>query len=254
MLKCALLITLIVAVAVEAKSSKKGKGKGKWKLAWSDDFKGSSVDTSKWLVQNQYCGYPAEMEAYMASNTWVSNGFLYLEARSGTQSCDYYGTRYDKPYTSGQVTSRFLYSQKEGKFEVRAKLPRGKGMWPAIWLMPANKDSCWPTSGEIDIMENIGQDMKAWYSTYHYGPKCNNQPGYNDAVDHGSSTQWNPTDFDLSADFHTWTLEWKGTTMVWSIDGRAVKTLKEGEKDPKTGIAMKFPNEPFGFILNLAWW
>jgi len=119
--------------------------------------------------------------------------------------------------------------------------------------MPSKESYCWPLNGEIDIVEQVGADTKAWYATYHNGPKCNNDPTYDDDNDHGRATSWLPTTADLSSSFHEYAVEWDSKTIKWFFDGKLAKTVYAGQKDPdKTWITLNFPPHGMGFILNLA--
>jgi beta-glucanase (GH16 family) len=107
-------------------------------------------------------------------------------------------------YVSGVITTQPSFSQTYGYFEMRAKLPAGKSIWPAFWLLPL--DLSWPP--EIDIMESIG-DPSEYYATLHS----------NDEKDPG-------TKISISRDdFHTFAAEWDPKTVVWFVDGREVKRM-----------------------------
>jgi beta-glucanase (GH16 family) len=226
----------------------------KWKLTWSDEFNGKTIDKKKWDVLDSFRGNPpGEVQGYMAHNVKVKKGKLILSARRENANVKYYGKPYTVAYTSGRVESRFKFSQKYGRFAVKAKLPRGRGLWPAIWLMPNNdKKYCWPHGGEIDIMENIGNDMHASYTTYHYGTKCNNQDGFVDSVHHGRATKWINNGFDLSKGYHEYSVEWDKKSIKWYVDKKCVFTMQNNFKAPENGVVLKIPKHPFGFILNLA--
>lgn len=108
-------------------------------------------------------------------------------------------------YTSGLITTQPSFAQTYGYFEMRAKLPRGKGVWPAFWLLPA--DLSWPP--EIDVMESVGDPTKVYVTAHSkVGPK-----------DGG-------TEVSVSADaFHTFAVSWDRQQLVWFVDGREVKRL-----------------------------
>ncbi len=157
----------------------KNRPKPRWELVWRDEFDGDELDNAKWNIDV----WPQrkvndEDQAYTAraKNLRIEDGLLVIEAHNE----DYEGAK----YTSGRVHSAgkgdFLY----GRFEVRAKLPRGQGTWPALWMLPSdpfayattcdegdwqgNPDcDAWPNSGEIDIMEHVGYQMNHVHGTVH---------------------------------------------------------------------------------------
>ena len=108
-------------------------------------------------------------------------------------------------YMSGIITTQPSFSQTYGYFEIRAKLPAGKGLWPAFWLLPA--DQTWPP--EIDVLEVLGDNTAKLYTTVHYG-KNNTSKGIDNIVP------------DMSAAFHTYAVDWRPDTITWYFDGREV--------------------------------
>ncbi|HPH86433.1 MAG TPA: glycoside hydrolase family 16 protein, partial [Ferruginibacter sp.] len=138
------------------------------------------------------------------------------------------------------IITRDKKSFKFGRIDIRAKLPKGKGIWPAFWMMPQeNKYGGWPTSGEIDMMEMIGHEANKTYGTLHFGPgPGSTQLGGNTILSKGI----------FNDDFHLFSLEWKKDEISWYLDGKLFSTHTRAE----TGNA-KYPfNESFYFIINLA--
>jgi len=125
-----------------------------WKLAWSDEFNYDGLaDESKWDYHKGFA-YNREKQYYTrarAENARIEGGSLIIESRK---------EKYEKgEYTSARLHTWHKAEWLYGRVEVRAKLPTGKGMWPAIWMLGANQDKVgWPACGEIDIMENVGFD------------------------------------------------------------------------------------------------
>jgi len=122
-----------------------------WKLVWSDEFNGNSLDTSKWNFNVGGDGWGNnELQYYTdGENIKVLNGKLILEARNMT-----FG---GNEYTSARITTQGKASWTYGKIEARIKLPYGRGIWPAFWMLGENIDSAgYPNCGEIDIMEMVG--------------------------------------------------------------------------------------------------
>lgn len=137
-------------------------------------------------------------------------------------------------YVSGVLTSRNGYSQQYGRFEVRAKMPAGRGLWPAFWLLPTFKQ--WPQGiavlPEIDVMEFLGHEPNTYHTTVH-----SNQTGKLESFP--SDQNGLP---DLTTDFHTYTVVWTEKTIEWFFDGRRVKQHRTPDD----------LHVPMHFLLNLA--
>lgn len=208
-----------------------------YELVWSDEFNGTQLDTSKWEYQigNNNGWGNNEKEYYLSNNVSVKDGYLTITAKKEK----YKGFN----YTSGRIITKNNLKWKYGKIEMRAKLPVGKGMWPAFWMMPASPVyGGWPRSGEIDIMENLGNDSTTVYGTIHYGdtPPNNKHTGKSYSLHEGN----------FNDSFHIFTLIWEKAKIQWLVDGHLYQTLSEwytpGEKFPAPF------NQPFNIILNLA--
>ena len=172
-----------------------------WKLQWSDEFNGTSLDGSKWQLELNEGDHGMSAYTNRPQNLYVSDGCLAIQA----QKENYNG----KPYTSSQVSSRNKGHWKYGRFDIRAKLPYGQGMWPAIWMMPNNPAyGGWPRSGEIDIMENLGDNTRLLHSTLHHS--ADNQ------MLHGTWTA--PEGQSLSDTFHVYTMIWDTGSFSFYVD------------------------------------
>ena len=129
-----------------------------WKLVWSDEFNGDKLDYSKWGVEvNAFGGGNNELQIYSdrPENVRVENGHLILEARKDNPAMQ--GAQ--RKYSSGRVRTKHRGDWRFARVEVRAKLPAGRGLWPAIWMLPtADAYGTWAASGEIDIMELVGHE------------------------------------------------------------------------------------------------
>ena len=174
---------------------------------WNDEFNGSAVDLKKWGYEvNGNGGGNNELQYYTArpENSYIDSGKLVIEARQE----NYLG----KSFTSARMRTANKGDWLYGRFDVRAKLPYGQGMWPAIWMLPTDwKYGGWPASGEIDIMELLGHETNKVYGTIHYGV---------DAAHHlqkGGSYKLSSGTF--AGDFHTFTTVWDSISMAWYVDG-----------------------------------
>lgn len=186
----------------------------KWELVWEDSFSGGEIDPGKWNFVEGGWGFGNEESQYYTArkeNARIENGTLVLEARQE----EYEGMA----YTSAKLTTKGKAAWTYGRFSIRAKLPEGQGIWPAIWMMPEDMErySGWPACGEIDIMEQIGHQPDTVYGTLHYG------------VPHtytGESYKL-PGNEKFSDDFHVFTLEWEPGEFRWYVDGVLYATQNE---------------------------
>lgn len=217
-----------------------------YQLVWSDEFNGNSLDTSKWGYEvNCDGGGNNELQCYTANgaNLKVANGALTI-----TTIPQYLN---GKQYTSARINTRGKAAWKYGRFEIRAKMPNGAYLWPALWMMP--RDSVyggWAASGEIDIYEGRGQNVREYQSTLHYGSSWPNNVYQGSGVRTASA--------DLSADFHVYTCTWTADQMSFALDGNVYYTRNlnanfYGGKGNNPYTANRQPfDQPFFFIINQA--
>jgi beta-glucanase (GH16 family) len=212
----------------------------KYELVWSDEFDGDSLDPAKWdFIISGRGGGNGELQYYLKENTRVEKGLLIIEARKEKHA----GPDGARDYTSSRIRTKNKADWKFGRFEIRAKLPTGKGIWPAIWMMPTeNRYGNWPNSGEIDIMELIGSQPNRVHGTLHYGDRDKRQ------LEKGDSYKLEKGSF--ADDFHVFRLDWEPKTMRWYVDDKLFQT----QTDWHTRNA-NFPapfDQKFHLILNLA--
>lgn len=206
-------------------------------LVWSDEFNGSSLNTNDWNYEigNGSGGWGNnELEYYTNStnNAFVSNGNLIIEARK--ESIGGFS------YSSARLTTANKKFFTYGRVDIRAKLPKTKGIWPALWMLGTNITSVgWPASGEIDIMELLGQDPSKVYGTLHYGAS---------AATHGSKGgSYTLSGSSFYDQFHVFSMEWKQDEIKLYVDNNLYFTAT------KTDIGDPYPfNAPFFFIFNVA--
>jgi len=215
-----------------------------WTLTWSDEFNspnGSSPDPAKWTYDIGGGGYGNhELESYTNRpvNAHQQDGHLVITALKET----YTGPDgITQPYTSARILTKGLFSQAYGRFEARMKLPTGKGIWPAFWLLGSNIDSDpWPKSGEIDIMENIGNPTEV-HSTLH-------GPGYSGA--HPITAKFTlPAGEDVNTSFHVYSVEWTPDDIKFFFDDDLISLRSPANLPPGTRWVF---DHPFFIILNLA--
>jgi len=254
----ALAAALLVATPASAQT---------WRQVWADAFDGTRLDLSKWTPAED-CGGGGnnERQCYTAdpANVSVKDGVLRLTARrqATTGLADpWSGSKATKTldYSSGKVVTQGKFSLLYGRVEVRAKVPGGQGVWPAIWMMPETSAyGGWPRSGEIDILEtvNLGAPCEACaggrenriLGTIHFGD------GARGHRQHGGQTALPP-----SADgFHVYAVEWSPGQIVWSVDGRPYGRATAADWKPANGAPGPAASgdapfdQPFHLILNLA--
>ena len=194
-------------------------------LVWSDEFDGTSLNLSNWDYQlgdgcqEGICGWGnSELQYYQAENVAVSNGTLKITARKERVQ--------SKAYTSGRIRTAGLHSFSYGRIEARMKLPAGQGLWSAFWMLSENEPyGGWPQSGEIDIMEFLGQYEDEVLGTIHYGEVYpNNQNQGNDFFLKDGSTFTN--------EFHVFAIDWEPGVLRWYVDGELYSTKTSSDVSP----------------------
>ena len=214
-----------------------------WQLVWNDEFSGTNIDPSKWTHEvNGNGGGNNELQYYTDRdlNSLIIDGNLVIVAKKEEYSV---GNK-TWNYTSARLNSRKKADWKYGRFDIRAKLPYGQGLWPAIWMMPTNSVyGGWAASGEIDIMELLGQEPTRIYGTLHYGGS------YPNNTHTGSSLKLTSGD-NFTEKYHLFTLEWEENEFRWYVDGHLYLTQNDWYTD-----AAPYPapfNQEFYLILNVA--
>ncbi len=201
-------------------------------LVWSDEFDVSGApDPKKWgfdLGTGSNGWGNSELQYYTSrsQNVIVQGGVLKIKAVKESFS--------GSSYTSARLLTKDLFAFKYGKVEVRAKLPEGKGTWPAIWMLGSNISTAgWPACGEIDIMEHKGNEPNKIHATLHY-------PGRSGGNADGSSRMIT----NASTEFHVYKLEWSATSIDIYVDNQMVHSVANNSKIPF--------NHDFFIILNVA--
>lgn len=206
-------------------------------LLWNDEFDGKSLDSNIWNYEPHEPGWTNnELQEYTTSedNVFLKDGKLVIKAIKTSDG-----------YTSGKITTKDKKNFTYGKVVARAKAPEGKGLWPAIWMMPQDENlyGQWPKCGEIDIMEVLGSQTDTAYGTIHYGePHAQQQGTY--ILDNGT----------FASDYHDFSVEWEPGEMRFYIDGNLYKTINDwftADGEDEKPYPAPF-NQPFFVQLNLA--
>jgi beta-glucanase (GH16 family) len=201
----------------------KAGGKVGWKLVWSDEFDGDHVDPAKWAfdIGNGFFDYKhhtwipgwgnEELQYYTQDkqNVFVKDSVLTIRAvKESLHGCGYTSARLKTRQRDGMP----LFSKLYGKFEFRAKVPWGKGLWPALWLLPQDdRYGGWAASGEIDVMEIVGEKPHEVLNSIHFGSSYPKRS----LITHvhvlpGGSTV---------ADWHVYSVEWEPGEIRFYVDG-----------------------------------
>lgn len=203
-------------------------------LVWSDEFDGESIDLSHWTYDLGASGWGnQELQNYTSDseNSYVNDGNLFIVAREN-------GIH----FTSARMKSIGLQEFQYGRIDVRAILPKGQGIWPAIWMLGANYPTVgWPACGEIDIMELIGSSPNTVHGTIHYGTDWT-QHNYTGS---GTSIPWTET---FSDEFHVFSIDWDENGITWLLDDQPFYTIDNAV----TGNQPYPFDNPFFFIMNIA--
>lgn len=210
-------------------------------LVWRDEFSGDVLNTADWNFEigdgcPNNCGWGNnELEYYREENTSIVNGHLVITAKKQS-----FGGH---DYTSSRLTTKGKQQFKFGRIDIRAALPSGKGVWPALWMLGSNIDATgWPACGEIDIMELTGDVPNRVVGTLHYGSNVA-QHQYNSFsrfADNGDSYQ---------EKFHVYSIVWENNKIEFLVDDVVFAT--QTPADMKNGQLYPF-NKHFFFVMNVA--
>lgn len=203
------------------------------KLVWQEDFNGKALNDKVWNFElgdgcPNICGWGNnEKQLYTDTNHVVKDGNLFITIN-----------KVEDHYTSTRITTAGHKEFQYGKIEVRAKIPVGKGIWPAFWMLGANITKVgWPKCGEIDILEYVGREPHKVYTSLHTQDS------------HGNTINTKVTDIkNIEEDFHLYAIDWTKDKIEFFVDNQSVYVFSPKEKNEDT-----WPyNQPFYFIINTA--
>lgn len=203
------------------------------KLLFQEEFSGTTLNNSVWNYDlgngcPNLCGWGNnERQLYTEENVTIKDGQLCIKA-----------TKNDSTYKSGKIHTKDKFEFMYGVVEVRAKLPKGHGLWPAIWMLGNDIDTnTWPACGEIDIMEYVGKEPHVIFTSLH------TPSSFGNTVNSKKTKVTNVED-----DFHVYTMKWTKDAITFHIDKEEVYTYNPKEKNEKT-----WPyDKPFYLITNMA--
>ena len=262
-MRVAFIVSFAVALGSFAANDASQPADTDWKLSWSDEFDGKDIDRTKWDhdLGNGFWNYDSnqwisgwgnnELQYYTkeSDNAFVKDGKLHIRAiKESLHNCGYSSARLKTKKKDGTA----LFAQTYGKFEFRAKLPTGQGVWPALWMLPASdKYGAWASSGEIDVMEARGQEPNKVLGTLHFGSQWPNNANSGGEFEFPKGSSF--------AEFHTYSVEWLPGEIRWSVDGKEFtkKTSWWSSKAKPTKAtdlnAWPAPfDQPFYIVMNVA--
>jgi beta-glucanase (GH16 family) len=185
-------------------------------LVWHDEFNEGGIDAMKWVFET------GDGTDYGLPRGWGNNELQIYTSGDDNAKIDRDGDvsalaitalrKGENNYTSAKLTTNGKFSMRFGRIDVRAKMPQGKGLWPAIWMLGENRDLvAWPGCGEIDIMEMLGNDPRKIYATVHY-VDGDNRKGEHQGV-------YTTSGVSFSEAYHVFSLEWTPQAMIFMVNG-----------------------------------
>lgn len=207
-------------------------------LVWKDEFDGTSLNEKDWNFEigdgcPGNCGWGNnELQYYRKENTTVKDGYLVIEAKR-----DIIGS---KMYSSSRLTTQNKFNTKYGRIDIRAALPKGKGLWPALWMLGKSISTVgWPKCGEIDIMEMVGGNNadNTVYGTLHWD-------NANQHASYGGNTKLASGIF--ADEFHVFSIVWDEKKIIWLLDDKQYHIIDT------TPAGLSEIQEEFFLIFNVA--
>lgn len=226
-------ITSKTATLVFLLVSSLSSGQESSKLIWEENFNGNTLNESVWNYElgdgcPHLCGWGNnESQIYTKTNHNLKDGLLYITAK-----------KEDSTITSTRITTKNRFEFTYGRIETRAKLPIGKGVWPAFWMLGSNiSEVGWPMCGEIDILEYVGKEPDKIFNSLHTKDS------------HGATINTRKTKIEgIEQGFHTYTADWSPDKIDFYVDNTLLYTF-----NPKDRNVEVWPfDQPYYLILNLA--
>ncbi len=242
---CLAALCLAPAAVAAAPAPEPDHGPKGYAKVFADEFDGPSIDPTKWRFdthRNAQGWYNQERQYYSANrpeNARIEDGRLIIEARAETLDKARYPDFGGQKFTSARLVGQGLHSWTYGFYEIRAKIPCGRGTWPAIWMLPEDPSVKWPEGGEIDIMEHVGFEPGKVHQTIHTS-----------AANFSNGTQLTKA-FDVPTactQFHRYQLLWAPDFLVMGVDDAPKFMIRREKTDRKY-----WPfDKPMHLLLNIA--
>lgn len=210
-----------------------------YNLVWADEFDGPTLNTSDWTFEMgdgcpDLCGWGNnELQYYRDDNTSIVNGHLVITAKRQNYA--------NRDYTSSRLITKGKRQFKFGRIDIRAALPEGQGLWPALWMLGTNIDAVgWPACGEIDIMELAGNLPNRVLGTVHF----KNDQGQHQYITQSKYLSGNA---NFQDEFHVFSINWENNLIEFLVDGEVYYTVTPAN------VNGPYPfNKNFFFIFNVA--
>jgi beta-glucanase (GH16 family) len=201
-------------------------------LVWRDEFEGNALNQADWTFETGGGGWGnQELQTYVTTNAVVDDGFLTITAKKEGSS-----------YTSSRIKTAGKREFQYGRIDIRAQLPKGQGIWPALWMLGSNFDDIgWPKCGEIDIMEMVGgtgRDKTVHGTPHWYESEAQNHASYTGHYDLSSGI--------FADEFHVFSIIWDANKIVWYVDDKKFHEIDI------TPAALSELRESYFFIFNVA--
>ncbi|MBN2795603.1 MAG: glycoside hydrolase family 16 protein [Clostridia bacterium] len=210
-----------------------------FELLWSEDFSTKTLDDEKWNIASGGHGFGNNEDQFYTTrekNVRLENNQLIIEAHKEVYE--------NRLFTSGKVTTSKKFSMTYGKVEVKAKIPKGKGTWPAIWMLPEaiGEDLKWPRCGEIDIMEHVGRRADEIHFSLH-----------SELYNHVKKTQETHVAYleGITDRFALYGFIWTPEYVEFQVDHVTYARFEKKINEEDQMAAWPF-DQPFYLILNLA--
>ena len=237
-----IFVALVLTANARIDSKSSPLSTSDWQLVWSDEFDYTGLpDATKWGYDAGGHGWGnKELQFYTKQrkeNARVENGHLIIEARRED--------REGRHYTSARLITKGKGDWTYGRVEVSAKLPSGRGTWPAIWMLPTGwKYGSWPGSGEIDIMEHVGFDADVVHASVH-------TKSYNHSINtHKTAKNTVPNSRD---EFKVYAIEWDAKEIRAYVNKQLYFTFKNERLTNPAADYKQWPfDKPFHLLLNIA--
>lgn len=206
-------------------------------LTWNDEFDGTSLSETSW---NYELGTGSngwgnnELQFYRRQNTTLIDGKLVIEAKR--ENFD------GMAYTSSRLTTQGKHAFQYGRIDIRAKMPFGQGIWPALWMLGEDFPTAgWPFCGEIDIMEMVGGNVSGGGDDVVHGTVH-----WDNAGQYASFTDSKRMQNRLADSYHVYTIIWDESEIAWYIDDQFYHSIDI------TPAALSEFHQPYFFIFNIA--
>lgn len=205
-------------------------------LAWSDEFEGTALNTSDWTRETGGHGWGNQELQYYTNrtdNAYLTDGKLVIEAKEESFN--------GSDYTSARLITQSKKTFTFGRIDIRAILPEGQGIWPALWMLGQNFGEIgWPACGEIDIMELVGHEPSTTHGTAHWGPQGQSHSNY-------KGEHYAIGGEKFSEKYHVFSLIWEANSIKWLVDDNEFFSLSPSD------VNGNYPfNSDFFFIFNIA--